>query len=248
MGGSAPPLRALIWDVDGTVAETERDGHRVAFNKAFEAAGLPWHWDVPNYARLLRVTGGLERLLHDMDSHADAPPPGPARDALAKALHHSKNAWYRQLLAEDRIHARPGVLRLMRECHAAGLRQAVATTTSAGNVRALLSQLLGNDWHDHFDAVVAAEQAPVKKPDPLVYRLALDALQLAPGEAFAIEDSPAGLRSARAARIVCGVTPGAFFQDADFSGAAWVRDSLDAPPPMTLLLLRQWHSAGIGPP
>lgn len=242
---AATAFRAVIWDIDGTVAETERDGHRVAFNLAFEAAGLRWRWDVPQYGELLRVAGGLERLLHDMDSRSDAPPSGPERDALARDLHRSKNTFYADRVAQGLIEARPGVLRLMNECDEAGIRLAVATTTSGANVQALLTSLIGNNWRERFDAVVAAEEAPRKKPDPMVYRMALDALQLKPAEAFAIEDSPAGLQAARAAGIACGVTPGAFFQHADFEGAAWVRDSLDAPPPMTLPLLRRWHSASI---
>ncbi|MDQ2778175.1 MAG: HAD-IA family hydrolase [Pseudomonadota bacterium] len=242
---ASPELQALIWDIDGTVAETERDGHRVAFNRAFEAAGLPWVWCVSHYGVLLQVAGGLERLLHDMAGREDAPPPGPQRDALARDLHRRKNDFYVAWMAQGQVQARPGVLRLMAECRGAGVRLAVATTSSGVNVQALLRNLLGTVWREHFDAIIAAEQASTKKPDPLVYRLALQALQLAPRHALAIEDSPAGLQAARAAGIACGVTPGAYFGDADFSGAAWVRDTLDAPPPMTLSLLRLWHSATI---
>lgn len=245
MATPLPELRALIWDIDGTVAETERDGHRVAFNMAFEAAGLPWFWSVPHYGLLLQVAGGRERLLHDMANRSSAPPAGPTRDALASDLHRRKNEFYAAWVAQAQIQARPGVLRLMAECRSAGLRLAVATTTSGANVQALLCSLMGSAWRDHFDAVVAAEQAPAKKPDPMVYRLALDMLQLAPEATFAIEDSPAGLQAARAAGIACGVTPGAYFHEADFFGAAWVRDTLDAPPPMTPPLLRRWHSATI---
>ena len=139
-------LRALIWDVDGTVAETERDGHRVAFNRAFAEAGLPWHWDVAEYAELLEVTGGRERILAYLQRRADAPAGAAEREALARRLHPRKNAVYAELVAQGGIAARPGVLRLMDECHAEGVALAIATTTSRANVEALFASLLGGDW------------------------------------------------------------------------------------------------------
>ncbi|MBU2286015.1 MAG: haloacid dehalogenase, partial [Gammaproteobacteria bacterium] len=113
-------LAALLWDVDGTLAETERDGHRVAFNRAFEAAGLPWRWDVLRYGQLLRVTGGRERLLADLATRPGAPGPGKERDALAARLHETKNALYEELVRSGRIRLRPGVESLLDECRARG--------------------------------------------------------------------------------------------------------------------------------
>ena len=231
-------LRALIWDVDGTVAETERDGHRVAFNRAFEDAGIAWRWDVPTYGALLHVTGGLERLLYCMEGRADAPATAHEREALARELHRRKNAVYAELVAQGGIGARPGVCRLMDACWREGVALAVATTTSTSNVEALFSSLFGAGWRSRFTAVVCAEDAPVKKPDPQAYRLALERLGVAADEAFAIEDSPNGLHAARAAGIRCGITRSAYFAEAVFEGAAWVRDDLDRPAPMTLDLLR----------
>jgi HAD superfamily hydrolase (TIGR01509 family) len=233
----APP-RALIWDVDGTIAETERDGHRIAFNQAFEALGLPWRWDNALYGELLHVAGGRERLMHDLARRADAPPAGAEREALAGELHRRKNAAYAEIVARGRLPARPGVQRLVAECQAAGVKLAVATTTSRGNVGALFASLWGPQWMDIFPVVVCAEDAPAKKPDPLVYLLALQRLGLAGPEAFALEDSPNGLAAARAAGIACGVTRSVYFAEAAFEGAAWVRDDLDSPPPMTLARLR----------
>ena len=227
-------IQALIWDVDGTIAETEAQGHRIAFNQAFEAHGLPWRWDLATYGRLLAVTGGRERLLAFMHGRSDAPPAGPAREALARVLHQHKNARYAALVAEGGIPARPGVRRLMDECRHAGVALAVATTTSASNVEALFSSLFGPGWRSGFAAVVCAEDAPVKKPDPQAYRLALQRLGVAPGQAFALEDSPNGLAAARAAGIACGITRSAYFADAAFDGAAWVRGDLETPAPMTL--------------
>lgn len=231
-------LRALIWDVDGTVAETEHDGHLVAFNQAFGALGLAWHWDHTRYRHLLDVTGGRERLLHDMASRDDAPASPAGREALARELHRRKNVFYADLVAQGGIQARPGVRRLMDECTAAGVAQAVATTTSTSNVQALFSGLLGAAWRQRFAAVVCAEDAPLKKPHPQAYTLALQRLAVAPDEAFALEDSPNGLQAARAAGITCGITRSVYFADATFDGAAWVRADLDTPTPMTLEGLR----------
>jgi HAD superfamily hydrolase (TIGR01509 family) len=232
------PVRALLWDVDGTIAETERDGHRVAFNLAFEASGCPWHWDVDTYGRLLSIAGGRERLLAFMAGRADAPAGAAAREALARGLHARKNLFYAARVERGHIGARPGVLRLMDECRDAGIAQAIVTTTSRSNVEALLPALLGAHWRERFAAVLCAEDAPAKKPDPQVYWRALERLGLAPAQAFAIEDSPNGLAAARAAGVACGITRGAYFRDAVFDGAAWVRDDLDAPPPVTASGLR----------
>ncbi len=231
-------LRALIWDVDGTIAETERDGHRVAFNQAFDSLGLPWHWSVSQYGELLRVTGGRERLLHFMSGRADAPPTVATREALALELHARKNRCYIEIVAAGGIAARPGVVRLIDECRAEGVALAVATTTGAGNVAALFSSLIGERWREVFTAVVCAEDAPLKKPHPQVYEVALQRLGLAPEQAFALEDSPAGLQAARSAGIACGVTPGVYFAAAEFDGAAWQQDDLESPTPMTLKALR----------
>lgn len=231
-------LRALLWDVDGTVAETERDGHRLAFNQAFEELSLPWRWSVPRYGELLRVTGGRERLLHDMATQADAPATAAERDTLARELHRRKNLAYAALVAQGGITPRPGVRRLVDEGLAAGVALAVVTTTSRSNVDALFASIWGRQWQDRFAAVVCAEDAPVKKPDPQAYLLALQRLGLAAQECFALEDSPGGLQAARAAGIACGVTRSVYFADAAFEDAAWVRDDLDSGPPMTLQRLQ----------
>jgi HAD superfamily hydrolase (TIGR01509 family) len=230
-------LKALIWDVDGTIAETERDGHRVAYNRAFEALGLPWHWSVARYTELLRVAGGRERLLHDMASRPDAPAAGASRDALARELHLRKNALYVGIVAQGGLRARPGVLRLVSECQAAGVPMGVATTSSRGNVEALFASLWGPGWQDSFRVLVCAEDTPTKKPDPRVYVLALQGLGVTADAAFALEDSPNGLAAARAAGLRCGITRSIDFADAVFDGAHWVRDDLDAEPAMTLTRL-----------
>ena len=139
-------LRALLWDVDGTLAETERDGHRVAFNLAFEALQIPWRWDETHYGDLLSVTGGRERLLADMARRSDAPGSAAERDALARELHALKNRHYAALVHEGRLPLRPGVAELIDEAESEGLLQAITTTTSRSNADALLSVTLGPRW------------------------------------------------------------------------------------------------------
>jgi HAD superfamily hydrolase (TIGR01509 family) len=211
-------LKALLWDVDGTLAETERDGHRVAFNRAFEACGVPWRWDASHYGDLLRVTGGRERLLFDMNQRADAPAPAE-RDAIARAIHAKKNACYAELVNSSGIALRDGVLALMAECRERQVRMGIATTTSRSNVEALLSVHLGERWADAFAVIVCGEDVEQKKPDPEVYIKALRALAIGPLETVAIEDSPGGVAAARAADIPVVVTRSAYFALAPIEGA-----------------------------
>ena len=238
-------LKALIWDVDGTIAETERDGHCVAFNQAFEEAGLSWRWSPVYYGPLLHVAGGRDRILHDMRQRPDAPADTAEREALARALHLRKNAIYAERVAAGALSPRPGVLRLMEEAEAAGLKLAIATTTSTSNVDALFTSFFGAAWRGRFAAVVCAEDAPQLKPHPQVYERALQALGLDAGECFALEDTPNGLKSARAAGIACGITRSAFFLHESYPGAAWVQADLDTPQPMTLARIRESLSVNI---
>lgn len=219
-------LQALLWDVDGTIAETERDGHRVAFNLAFESFGLPWRWDDARYGELLRITGGRERLLHDMSRRCDAPPVAGEREALARALHAKKNTLYAELVAGAAIPLRAGVLELMAESRSRGLRMAIATTTSGANVEALLGRHLGRDWRDLFGAIVCGEDVERKKPDPEVFVKALARLGLGPLDAVAIEDSPGGVAAARQAHCAVVVTRSVYFRDAPIEGAIAVGPGL----------------------
>jgi HAD superfamily hydrolase (TIGR01509 family) len=218
-------LKALLWDVDGTLAETERDGHRVAFNLAFEACGVPWRWDEVHYGHLLRITGGRERLMYDMNSRADAPS-FAERDSIARAIHARKNAFYAELVKGGRIALREGVLGLMQQCLERGVRMGIATTTSRSNLDALLTVHLGRGWADAFAVSVCGEDVQRKKPDPEVYLNALRALAIGPLEAVAIEDAPGGVAAARAAEIAVVVTRSAYFADAPIEGAIAVGPGL----------------------
>lgn len=242
-------LRAILWDVDGTLAETEREGHRVAFNEAFAELGLPWRWDVAHYGELLKVAGGRERLLHDMAARPDAPASPEARVELAGRVHQRKTVAYTAMVRAGRIPLRPGVRELLEECRAAGLRLGIATTTTRANVEALLEATVGPGW---FEVMVTGEDTARKKPDPAVYRQALAALRLAPAEALAVEDSPDGVRAARGAGLPVIVTDSAYFAGAPLEGAAARGPSFDnrmgwlpvpVPPgagPVRLDDLRRW--------
>lgn len=219
-------IDALLWDVDGTLAETERDGHRVAFNQAFEAFGLPWRWEDSEYGELLRVTGGRERLLHYMDSRPDAPPRVEERDTLARELHAKKNALYAELIDGAAIPLREGVRELMHECREHGVRMAIATTTSRANLEALLRAQLGSRWTEWFDAVVCGEDVQRKKPDPEVFVNVLAVLGVAPRQAVAIEDSPGGVAAARAAECPVVVTRSTYFANSPIEGATAVGPGL----------------------
>lgn len=203
--------RALLWDIDGTVAETERDGHRVAFNLAFAEAGLELGWPEAHYGALLEVTGGRERLLSDMPRWAQRPPTAAACELLAARLHEAKNRHYAQLIGQQRIQARGGVLGLMQDAAAEGVWQGIVTTTSRSNVEALMASLLGAGWASCFAVVVCGEDTVRKKPDPEAYRLALGRLGLRPDEALALEDSGPGIRAARAAGLQVALRPSIYF-------------------------------------
>lgn len=206
-------LRALIFDVDGTLAETE-EAHRAAFNAAFAAAGLDWHWSMADYGRLLTTTGGKERMARWRAERGSGP-----SDAAIAALHRDKTARYAALLAGGGLQARPGVLALAAAARAAGLRLAVATTTSPGNVAALTQAIWGRAADEVFDVIAAGDEVAAKKPAPDVYALALDRLGLPAGAVLAFEDSRNGVLSARAAGLRVVVTPSAYTAGEDFAGA-----------------------------
>ncbi|ADZ69412.1 HAD-IA family hydrolase [Polymorphum gilvum] len=207
-------LRALIFDVDGTLSETE-EVHRRAFNEAFAAAGLDWHWDAALYGRLLKVTGGKERIAAFVRDHLGQAP-DPERIAV---LHAAKTARYGALVAQGGLTLRPGIAALIADARAAGLRLAVATTTSGPNVESLCRSCFGAPMAEVFDAIAAGDEVAAKKPAPDVYRLALDRLGLAAQDCVALEDSRNGLLSARAAGLRCLVSPSRYTAGEDFAEA-----------------------------
>ena len=215
--------------MDGTLADTERDGHRVAFNQAFADAGLDWHWDVATYGRLLKVTGGKERIRYFIDSFKPALDAGVELDSFISALHQSKTCHFIALLQSGAILLRPGVERLLNEARAAGLRLAIATTTTPENVTALLTATLGIESITWFDVIAAGDVVAEKKPAPDIYQYALQKLGLKDSECLAFEDSENGLLSATRAGLKTIVTVNDYTCNQDFSAAAIVLDQLDDP-------------------
>lgn len=220
------PLEALIFDVDGTLAETE-ETHRRALNETFAAYRLPWAWDQLTYRRLLRVMGGKERILHFIE-HDRPEGAEHGRDKLLE-IHAAKNRRYAELVAQGSVSLRPGVERLIREARRASVRLAIATTTSRPNVEALLTHTMGADGPKLFEVFAAGDEVAKKKPAPDIYLLALERLGLPAAHAIAIEDTIYGLRSARLAGLKCLATPSFYTDDQDFSAAAAVFDQLGEP-------------------
>ncbi|MDH2400131.1 HAD family hydrolase [Bradyrhizobium sp. SSUT18] len=213
---------ALIFDVDGTLAETE-ELHRQAFNHAFVRHGLGWQWDRAVYKDLLRVTGGKERI---RAYHARLGIAPPLPDGDIAELHRIKTARYAELVETGCCPLRPGVTDLLIAAKARGQRLAIATTTSHGNIDALLSRALGPRWAADFAAVVAGDDVRHKKPAPDVYFEILARLKLNASDCVAIEDSANGLIAASRANIPVLITTSMFFRDDDFGEARVVLDDL----------------------
>ena len=219
-------LHALIFDVDGTLADTERDGHRVAFNLAFAEHGLDWNWDEPLYGELLTVTGGKERIRYFAERYAPDFVTRPNFPALVAALHATKTEHYVRLVDSGQLPLRPGVARLINEARASGLRLAIATTTTPENVAALLRAAIAPDAMYWFEVIGAGDVVPAKKPAPDIYDWVLERLDLAPDEGLALEDSENGLAASLGAGIPTVITENAYTRGQNFSGALAVLPDL----------------------
>jgi HAD superfamily hydrolase (TIGR01509 family) len=214
------PLHALIFDVDGTLAETE-ELHREAFNQTFREFDLAWHWDQERYHTLLKITGGKERMLAHAASLG-------INDFDPLPLHKRKTTLYNEMLAQGAISLRPGVEALIRKAKEKDLRLAIATTTSRKNVETLIRVTLGGDPHHWFEAICTGEDVAIKKPDPEVYQVALSRLALTARDAIAFEDTKNGVLAARGAGLDVIVTPSLYSAGEDFSGALAIIKTLEA--------------------
>jgi HAD superfamily hydrolase (TIGR01509 family) len=221
--------KALIFDVDGTLADTEKDGHRPAFNRSFAAAGLDWHWSVEEYGQLLRITGGKERMRGYLAQNPDKNININDMDNLIVNLHNAKNRLYADIVRTGEIPLRPGVARLLQEARASDIRLAIATTTTRSNVVALLEANLGAESEDWFEIIATADEVPDKKPSPAVYHYVLDKLGLSASDCLAIEDSQNGIRAAHAAGLPVIVTVNGYTKNDDFGEAELIIDQFGEP-------------------
>ena len=219
-------LQALIFDVDGTIAETEKNGHRTAFNRAFAAAKLDWHWSVDFYGELLSISGGKERIRYYIEQYQPDRHPKEDLTNLITKLHLAKTEYYRQLLEEGKIPLRPGVERLITEARARGIRLAIATTSALPNTLALLEKFLNPDW---FEVIAAGDIVPAKKPAPDIYHYVLQQMNLQPEDCLVLEDSFHGLQAATAAGLKTIVTVNDYTKHQDFSNAVLVLNHLGEP-------------------
>jgi HAD superfamily hydrolase (TIGR01509 family) len=226
-------MKALIFDCDGVLVDTEKDGHRVAFNRAFAAAGIDAEWSVALYAELLQIAGGKERMTHYFNERGW--PQGHTAATLIPELHKRKTAIFAELVATGSLPLRSGINRIVDAAHAAGVRLAVCTTSAAKSVDGVLD-LMGPERKAKFELVLAGDVVAKKKPDPEIYDLARRTLDLPARECVVIEDSRNGLRAALGAGMPCLITTSTYTRDEDFTGAARVVPELGDPPTVLVTL------------
>lgn len=218
-------LQAIIFDVDGTLADTE-EHHRQAFNLAFDNSELGWFWTREHYIELLRISGGFERMRAYAASLSPRFPSGDRSDRFFRELHDIKSKHYAARIERGEVALRTGVKRLLDDAEAAGIRLAIATSSRRSNVDALLNVNLGANWADRFEVIASSNEVDAKKPSPAVYRYVIEAMQLDADRCVAIEDTCNGFHAARAAGLHTLVTPHAMTMEDDFSNADLVVDSL----------------------
>ena len=228
-------MQALIFDCDGVLVDTERDGHRVAFNQAFAAAGIPAEWDTALYGELLRVAGGKERMRHYFEQNGWPDGAAADKDAFLADLHKRKTALFAEIIASGALPLRPGILRIVDEAIAAGVRLGVCTTSAPRSVEGVLD-LMGESRKSSFEFVLAGDVVAHKKPDPEIYQLALERLSLSPQSCLVVEDSRNGLLAAHGAGIPCVITTSSYTVDEDFSEAVGVLPALGDPPDAAISL------------
>jgi beta-phosphoglucomutase-like phosphatase (HAD superfamily) len=222
-------LQAVLFDVDGTLADTEQDGHRLAFNAAFKQFNLDWDWDIDLYGELLQITGGKERIRYFMERHVPGALNKSDLNDWIASLHKTKTKYFESLMEHGKIPLRPGVARLIHELRQEKIKLAIATTTTMENVTALLKSTLGEESIDWFDVIGAGDIVPMKKPAPDIYHWVLNQLKLTAQQCIAIEDSENGLKSALTANLTTLITTSGYTRLQDFSGAITVLSDLGEP-------------------
>ncbi|GAB3682547.1 HAD-IA family hydrolase [Salinisphaera aquimarina] len=236
------PLGVLLFDVDGTLADTEPEGHLPAYNKAFRDHGLDWRWTRSLYRKLLLISGGRERIDHYLDAYD--PALGEANDDSVRSdrqgwideIHRSKTRHFRDRLQKGQVPLRPGVARLIREAGDAGLRIAIVTNASRATLEPFLAYAIGDELLPYIERTICSDEVAHKKPAPDLYRTACERMSIAPADCIAIEDSNAGATAAHAAGVPALVTINADTRDHPFEAARAVVDSLGEPgAPVTIL-------------
>jgi HAD superfamily hydrolase (TIGR01509 family) len=222
-------MQALLFDCDGVLVDTEKDGHRVSFNRVFSAKGLDTEWSVELYAELLKIAGGKERMRHFFDTHGW--PEGIAdRDAFVKELHLLKTDAFMSIIEEGALPLRPGVARLVDEALAHGVKLAICSTSNEKAVTMVARKMLGEERTARFSAILAGDVVKRKKPDPEIYLLAAQRLGVAPSDCVVVEDSRNGLLAATGAGMRCVVTTSVYTEEEEFTEASLVVPYLgDAP-------------------
>ncbi len=222
-------LKALIFDVDGTLADTERNGHRVAYNKAFAELGISWNWNEKTYGEILTVSGGKERMKYFVENYQPKIPTGRVLEELISEISIIKTKILKEMLLTGLIPLRSGVARLFKEARDAGLRLAIATTTAPSNVKYILSSTLGEESLGWFDIIAAGDIVKNKKPSAEIYQLVLDEMGWKAEECVAFEDSENGCLSARGADLPVIITVTGYTRDEPFIDASLVIDQLGDP-------------------
>ncbi len=221
-------MQALIFDVDGTIADTE-EVHRQAFNAAFLELELWWNWSASHYMELLKISGGPERLEHYINSQQVNTDEKQRLLGLVPGIHRVKTRIYHELISGGRAAVRPGILRLIKEARGEGVKLALAATSSTSNIEALVSASLGGKALGDFNAIASADEVSRKKPAPDLYLRVASQLRVAPADCVVIEDSANGVRAAKAAGMVVVATPSRWTATQDFSAADLVLYSLGDP-------------------
>ncbi len=232
-------LRAIIFNVDGTLANTERDGHRPAFNAAFAEMGLPWHWGESFYGTLLVKGGGIERLRFYAEHFDPATFARPDFEEFIQRLYEIKTRNYQRLLAAGVIPLRADIGSLICDARTEGVRLAIASSSRLDNIVGLLRANLGPNADAWFDAVVSSDVVKAPKPSPDVYKKVLEQLNLPPRDCLAVENTAQGLMSSISAGVPTVVTMRSYAIEDDYYGARMVLHETDQ---LSLEKLRLWHA------